>query len=471
MAILKHLTNKSSNYGKALEYLIYQHNEFTQKPILDGNGNMQLREELYIDGLNCQPLTFAKECEMLNAQFHKNQKADEIKSHHYIISFDPKDSKEGLTGAKAQEIGLEFAQEYFAGHQALVCTHTDGHNRSGNIHVHIVINSLRKFDVERQPFMDRDYDCRAGYKHHQTRHYLTAMQEGLMDICEREHLHQVDLLSPAADKVTDREYRLNQRRRHNAEVTSDNSSHQSSGTKPFQSQKKYLQDAIREVASYAHSPEQFGADLKRLYGIHFKISRGRFSYLHPCRQKYMTGRTLGNDYTEDYLLPLFEGNRLARRTLEEMIPSASTHMDRHNKRSDPAKDSRPAYDPSYDYTADPIAVLHFRTKLRLVVDLQTCAKAQVSRAYARKVKMSNLQQMAQTICFVQEHGIETRADLESLRSSAQQKLDNVQRQDPSYQDLRRQVRELQVVCSNVDAILQSEPRQHHRSTEKAQSLD
>jgi len=408
---------------------------------------------------------------MLNAQYHKNQKPDEIKSHHYIISFDPKDAENGLSGEKAQEIGLEFAKKYFAGHQALVCTHTDGHNRSGNIHVHIVINSLRKFDVERQAFMERDYDCRSGYKHHQTRQYLTAMQEGLMTICKREHLHQVDLLSPAADKVTDREYRLNQRSNHNDQITSDNSGPRYSGSKPFQSQKKYLQDAIREVASYAHSPEQFGAELKRLYGVQFKISRGRFSYLHPDRQKYMTGRTLGNDYTEDYLLPLFEGNRLAGRTREEMVPSTNMHMDRRDKRSDPAKDSRLPYDPSYDYTADPIAVLHFHTKLRLVVDLQTYAKAQASRAYARKVKMSNLQQMAQTICFVQEHGIETRMDLELLRLSAQQKLGGLQKQDPLYQDLRRQVRELQVVCSNVDAILHSEPQQHHRSTEKAQSLD
>lgn len=471
MAILKHLTNKSSNYGKALEYLIYQHNEFTQKPILDGNGNMQLREELYIDGLNCQPLTFAKECELLNAQYHKNQKADEIKSHHYIISFDPKDVENGLSGEKAQEIGLEFAQKYFAGHQALVCTHTDGHNRSGNIHVHIVINSLRKLDVERQPFMERDYDYRAGYKHHQTRQYLAAMQEGLMAICEREHLHQVDLLAPAADKVTDREYRLNQRRSHNAEITSDNSGNRAFGTKPFQSQKKYLQNAIREVSSYAQSPEQFGTDLKSLYGIHFKNSRGRFSYLHPDRQKYMTGRTLGNYYTEDYLIPLFEGNKFAGRTRKNELADPDIYMDRHIKRSATEKDTRPDYDPSYDYSADPIAVLHFHTKLRLVVDLQTCAKAQVSRAYARKVKMTNLQQMAQTICFVQEHGIETRADLESLRDSEQQKLDKLQRQDPLYQQLRRQVRELQVVCSNVDAILHSELRQHHRSIEKAQSLD
>lgn len=472
MAILKHLTNKSSNYNKALEYLIYQHNEFTQKPILDGNGNMQLREELFLDGLNCQPLTFAKECEKLNAQYHKNQTTDEIKSHHYIISFDPKDVDAGLTGEKAQRIGLEFAERFFAGHQALVCTHTDGHNRSGNIHVHIVINSLRKLDVERQSFMERDYDCRAGYKHHQTRQYLTAMQEGLMSICEREQLHQVDLLSPSADKLTDREYRLNQRRQNNLANHLSDHENQAAISKPFQSQKNYLQEAIREVSSYAHSPEQFGEDLKRYYGIQFKISRGRFSYLHPERRKYMTGRTLGNDYTEEYLTPLFEGNRQANRTRAQLPANINTKTNQRDSHSILKSDHRPAYDPSYDYTADPIAVLHFHTKLRLVVDLQNCAKAQASRAYARKVKMTNLQQMAQTICFVQEHGIDTLDDLKSLRLSKEQHLHNLQKQDPSYPDLRKQVRDLQIVCRNVDAILGAEAqRNQHPRKEKAQSLE
>ena len=45
--------------------------------------------------------------------------------------------------------------------------------------------------------------------------------------------------------------------------------------------------------------------------------------------------------------------------------------------------------------------------LRLVVDLQTCVKAQQSRAYAQKVKISNLQQMARTVAYVQEHGYDS----------------------------------------------------------------
>ena len=165
MAILKHIASKNADYGEAERYLIFQHDEYTQKPILDKNGHMLIREEYYLDGINCDPFTFAAECQETNAYFHKNQAYNEIKSHHYIISFDPKDRDEhGLTGELAQQLGVEYAKENFPGHQALVCTHTDGHNGSGNIHVHIVINSIRKYDTEPQPYMEFDRDSKAGYK-------------------------------------------------------------------------------------------------------------------------------------------------------------------------------------------------------------------------------------------------------------------------------------------------------------------
>ena len=107
-----------------------------------------------------------KEGGLTNAHFHKNKKREDIKSHHYIISYDPADVTEnGLTGERAQAISLELAKQMFPGYQALVVTHTDGHNESGNIHTHIVINSVRKTAVERQPYMDKPHEEAAGYKH------------------------------------------------------------------------------------------------------------------------------------------------------------------------------------------------------------------------------------------------------------------------------------------------------------------
>ena len=70
-----------------------------------------------------------------------------------------------------------------------------------------------------------------------------------------------------------------------------------------------------------------------------------------------------------------------------------------------------------DYHADPIAILFIRSDLRLVVDLQNCIKAQQSRAYAQKVKISNLQQMAKTVAYIQENGFDTRENLQTTYDS------------------------------------------------------
>lgn len=193
MAVLKHIAIKNADYSAAVCYLKYQHDERHLKPLLDENGSMMLRSEFHMNGVNCNPDTFDLECEMLNDQYRKNYRYDEVKSHHYIISFDPRDKDEHhLTGEKAQTLGLEFVKNHLPGHQALVCTHTDGHNGSGNIHVHIIINSLRKLDIEPQSYTTRSIDCKAGYKHHLTKDYLKYLQQELMNLCQRENLYQVD---------------------------------------------------------------------------------------------------------------------------------------------------------------------------------------------------------------------------------------------------------------------------------------
>lgn len=35
MAIIKHIKSRNANYSDALEYLLFQHNEKTGKPVLD----------------------------------------------------------------------------------------------------------------------------------------------------------------------------------------------------------------------------------------------------------------------------------------------------------------------------------------------------------------------------------------------------------------------------------------------------
>ncbi len=71
---------------------------------------------------------------------------------------------------------------------------------------------------------------------------------------------------------------------------------------------------------------------------------------------------------------------------------------------------------------DPMAILFIKSDLRLVIDLQTCVKAQQSRAYAQKVKISNLQQMARTVAYVQEHGYDSRENLSETADAIYTKM-------------------------------------------------
>ena len=411
MAILKHIASKNADYGEAERYLIFQHDEYTQKPILDENGHMLIREEYYLDGINCDPFTFAAECQETNAYFHKNQSYNDIKSHHYIISFDPKDRDEhGLTGELAQQLGVEYAKENFPGHQALVCTHTDGHNGSGNIHVHIVINSIRKYDTKPQPYMEFDRDSKAGYKHHLSDRYRIYLKQKVMDMCTANGLKQVDLLTPAERKISEKEYwakRRGQKKldKHNAEL-------EKKGLTPrqttFQTEKQYLRDAIDTVASQAISQEDFSRLLSEKYNITFKVSRGRYSYLHPNRSKYITGRSLGTLYEEKHLLQIFQENSTSQIT-ENPVPDISQVVNS----STPTVSAYTA-----TTTEAPHTFLFIKSDLRLVTDLQHCIKAQQSQAYAQKVKLSNLKMMAQTVAYVQEHGFQSKADLDAALSDA-----------------------------------------------------
>ena len=432
VAVIKHIASKNADYGESERYLIFQHNEYTQKPILDDEGHMILRDEYYLDGLNCDPFTFASECQELNSYYHKNKNFNEIKSHHYIISFDPKDREEcGLTGERAQQLGLTFAKKNFPGHQALVCTHTDGHNESGNIHVHIVINSLRKYDVPQEPYMEFDCESKAGYKHHLSTAYLAHLKQDVMDMCQKEGLHQVDLLSPAERKITEKEYWA--QRRGQEKLDKLNQKMLEDGITPketrYQTEKQFLRDAIDDAASTAKSPEEFAKILDKKYHIIFKISRSRYSYLHPGRKKYITGRNLGTRYEEDFLLQTFKENAKSlsdrKMKIEEPQVTATT------------KDLQTALSP--DASDIPVPFIFIKSDLRLVIDLQTCIKAQQSEAYAQKVKLSNLKQMAQTVAYIQEHGYNS---LEDFHTALDQASDQASAARKSLKDTEQQLKDV-----------------------------
>lgn len=87
--------------------------------------------------------------------------------------------------------------------------------------------------------------------------------------------------------------------------------------------------------------------------------------------------------------------------------------------------------------------IFIKSNLRLVTDLQQCVKAQQNQAYAQRVKLSNLQQLAKTVAYVQEHGYDTQEDLLTAFSEAQSQTTEMR------QDLRSIEQKLQEVNEQI----------------------
>ena len=311
MATLKHIASKNSDYTAIEAYLVYQHDEFSGKVILDKQGRPMLRESYILDTLECGDFSFATACLLANRKYGKNTQHGDIKSHQYIISFDPRDAADnGLTMEKAQALGLKFCEENFPGHPAIVCTHPDGHNHSGNIHVHIVIGSIRTREVERKPYMQKPRDWLEGMKHSSTAQTMRHLRVEVMELCEGAGLYQIDLLNGSKERVNEAEYWA--RRRGQQKLDLANAALTAAGQPPkqkkFETVKDTLRKQISDVLNNATSFEDFSDSLMQQYGITVKESRGRLSYLPSGRTKFIRAKHLGDNYDKAAVLATLQAN-------------------------------------------------------------------------------------------------------------------------------------------------------------------
>ena len=402
MATFKHISSKNADYGAAEAYLTFEHDEFTMKPTLDENGRLIPREDYRISSLNCGGEDFAVACMRANLRYEKNQKREDVKSHHYIISFDPRDGTDnGLTVDRAQELGEQFCKEHFPGHQALVCTHPDGHNHSGNIHVHIVINSLRIYEVPLLPYMDRPADTREGCKHRCTNAAMEYFKSEVMEMCHREGLYQIDLLSGSKERITEREYWA--AKKGQLALDKENAAREAAGqpTKPtkFETDKAKLRRTIRQALSQAGSFDEFSSLLLR-EGVTVKESRGRLSYLTPDRTKPITARKLGDDFDRAAVLSVLEQN--AARAAEK--PAAIAEYPGSIKdRLRTKKEAKNA--PNND-------------AVQRMVDIAAKRAEGKGRGYEKWATMHNLKQMSATLMLYQQYGFSSPDELDAAISAA-----------------------------------------------------
>ncbi len=397
LATFKHISSKNADYSAAEAYLTFEHDEFTMKPTLDENGRLIPRQDYRISTLNCGDEDFAIACLRANLRYGKNQKREDVKSHHYIISFDPKDVPDhGLNVDMAQSLGEKFCKEHFPGHQAIVCTHPDGLGGSGNVHVHIVINSLRIMEVPFMPYMDRPCDTKPGMKHRCTNAAMEYLRSEVMEMCHDAGLYQIDLLNGSRTRITEREYWAKKKGQHALDKENAVLAEHGLPVKQtkFETDKDKLREEIRMALSDAVSFEDFAEKLLRR-GITVKESRGRLSYLTPDRTKAITARKLGDDFDKTAVFTAFVRNAKRVRAKSDPVHSASAMQKAINERD----------------------------TVNRMVDVS--AAKEKGKGYENWAKKYNLKNASRAFVLYQEMGFESPEELAAACDAAHEKLSDI----------------------------------------------
>lgn len=278
MATMKHTSSKNSSYQSTLNYLEFESDKHG-KLLEDKNGFYIRRQGVLMDTMNTTLDTWSIDCINTNKKYNKNQKMNDIKQHQYIISFDPKDD---LTPQQAMQIGKKLAETFFPGHECLLAVHPDGRNHSENIHVHIVINSVRAYAEEQnRKWQERKADYLAGCKHRSTAKFTHRFKEYIMNKCKELGLNQIDLLNHSKEKITENEYWIKKNHKEKDILTKDK-----------------LREILISVSFKSSDLNDYKIKLE-LSGIKVSSSRNK-TVFHFEGKKFRT-RSLGSNYDLDII--------------------------------------------------------------------------------------------------------------------------------------------------------------------------
>lgn len=215
-------------------------------------------------GLNCD-VDYAKSSFKASRELYG--KTDGNQGHVIIQSFKPDE----VTPEQCNQLGLELAEKLAPNHQVAVYTHND----TDHVHNHIVINSI---------------DLETGKKFNNNKQALRNVRNFNDEIC-REHGLSVPERDTAKLRYTQTESALIE--------------------KGQSSWKDELREEIEYAKAHTSNLKGFSEHLEQK-GISFKVRGKNVSYKPENVNKWVRGKTLGQDYDKGALEYEFESKERER---------------------------------------------------------------------------------------------------------------------------------------------------------------
>jgi len=209
-------------------------------------------------GLNCD-VDYAKSAFKQTRALYGKENG--VQAHTVIQSFKPGE----VTPEQCNQLGLELAEKIAPNHQVAIYTHTD----KEHVHNHIVINSI---------------DLETGRKYQSNKQQRDLVKQANDDIC-REHGLSVPERDTAKLRYTQAEKSLIEKDQY--------------------SWKDDLREKIEHAKEHTSDFKSFSEHLAES-GIEFKVRGKNVSYKPENVNKWVRGKTLGQDYDKGALEYEFE---------------------------------------------------------------------------------------------------------------------------------------------------------------------
>ena len=226
-------------------------------------------------GLNCD-IDYAKSSFKQTRALYGKENG--IQAHTVIQSFKPGE----VTPEQCNQLGLELAEKIAPNHQVAIYTHTD----KEHVHNHIVINSI---------------DLETGRKYQSNKQQRDLVKQANDDIC-REHGLSVPERDTAKLRYTQAEKSLIEKDQY--------------------SWKDDLREKIEIAKGHTSDFKSFSEHLEKL-GIEFKVRGKNVSYKSENVNKWVRGKTLGEDYDKGALEYEFERREREEERESEQDPVAA----------------------------------------------------------------------------------------------------------------------------------------------------
>ncbi|HAR5405065.1 relaxase/mobilization nuclease domain-containing protein [Staphylococcus warneri] len=225
-------------------------------------------------GLNCD-IDYAKSSFKQTRALYGKENG--IQAHTVIQSFKPGE----VTPEQCNQLGLELAEKIAPNHQVAIYTHTD----KEHVHNHIVINSI---------------DLETGRKYQSNKKQRDFVKRSNDEIC-REHGLSVPERNTAKLRYTQAEKSLIEKDQY--------------------SWKDDLREKIENVKEHTSDFKSFSEHLAES-GIEFKVRGKNVSYKPENVNKWVRGKTLGQDYDKGALEYEFERREREEKRESEKDPVA-----------------------------------------------------------------------------------------------------------------------------------------------------